>query len=171
MSTLDSTSPSHVMPGMGPAAMAAASVSGAHAGSAAPSRPSGSRARRLALWIGLLAAAVALALLLTGFVINLGWEEPVRVYVDGEQVLGGPAVESMTFGQVFALTLALAFALLITIVVVPVAVVVGLALAALGLVFALVVGLGLPVLILVGVGALLLSPLILLVWLLFKLLS
>ncbi|MFM7531255.1 MAG: hypothetical protein ACKO5J_01945 [Rubrivivax sp.] len=157
MSTLESPSASTFRPGVHP--------------SATPTPSRRSLPRRLAMWIGLAGAAVALALLLTGLVFNLGWEDPVRIYVDGEQVFAGPHVESMSFGQLFALTLALAFAFLIMIVVVPVAVVVGLALAALAVVFALVVGLGLPVLILVGVGALLLSPLILLVWLLFKLLS
>jgi hypothetical protein len=127
---------------------------------------------------GLLVAALALALLLaavatvSGWVGGVGWanwDEPVRIFVDGEQVFGGPRGGSLSFGQALAVALALVFAVVVTLIVVPLAVAFSLAAAALAVVLALVFGLGLPVVILVGLGALLLSPLILLGWLIMKL--
>ena len=122
---------------------------------------------------GLLGVAVVLALLLAGVAVVsgwAGWDEPVRVWVDGEQVWGEPHGDSLSFGESIALVGGLVLALLVTLVVVPLTLAVCLAAAALAIVLALVLGLGLPVLILLGLGALLLSPLILLGWLVVKML-
>jgi hypothetical protein len=166
MSAIDPPSP--FVPGLQPASTASrAPVPAPHD----PGQPSRPRTRRTWLWAALLAGAVALAFFLAVLALGLGWVEPVRVFVDGEQVYGGPHLDAMSAGELFALSLAAMLALLVMLVVVPVAVVVAVVAVAMSLVLAVVVGLGLPLLIVALLVGLLLSPLILLGWLLIKLLS
>ena len=162
MSASDPSTP--FVPGLQPASTA---------GPGPAQRPSpGQPHRRRGLWwAALLLAAVALAFVLTTSLMDLAWKEPVRIFVDGEQVYGGPDFDEMSFGEILALSLVGVLALVLTVVLVPVAVAVTFVAVAVAVVLAVVVGLGLPLLIVVLVVGLLLSPLILLGWLLFKLLS
>lgn len=143
------------------------------AAAASASSPSGTRRRPSRAWLvlGLLLGALALALLAARALMGLELHEPVRVYVDGEQVFSGSGLSHLSFGAVFAAVLGVGLALLLTLVLVPLAVAAALVAVAVVVVLVVVLGLGLPVLAVLLVAAVLLSPLILLGWLLVKLLN
>jgi hypothetical protein len=166
MSTLDSPSP--FVPGLHPAGSAASPAAAAPQAPLPAARP---RTRRPWMWVALVASAFLLAVLLAFFAVGLGWIEPVRIFVDGEQVYGGPNFESMSAWELFALCFAALLALLVSLFIVPLALALAVVVLAAVVVFSVVIGLGLPLLLVLLVVGLLLSPLILLGWLLIKLLS
>ena len=157
-------SPSPFAPGLQPASTSAPAP-------AQPPSPARLRGRRAVWWAALLLAGLALSVVMTTSLLDLAWKEPVRIFIDGEQVYAGPDFDELSFGEILALSLAGVLALVLTVVLVPVAVAVTFVAVAVSVVLAVVLGLGLPLLIVVLVVGLLLSPLILLGWLLFKLLS
>jgi len=117
-------------------------------------------ARLLLLLVLGLAAIAAVALALHG----LDFAAPVHVVIDGEEVFGGLDLGTLPPAQKVAMSTVVVLALLSALVIVPVALVVGVL--ALALIVLMIVGL--PVLAVLSVAALLLSPLILLAWLLWK---
>ena len=160
-------SPSPFVPGLQPAGSAGPTPAPAPAQPPSPARP---RGRRTLWWALLLLAGGVLAIVLATSLMDLAWQEPVRIFVDGEQVYGGPDFGQMAFGELLAFSLVAVLALLVSLVILPVAVAAIFVAVALAVVLAVVVGLGLPLLIVVLIVGLLLSPLILLGWLLVKLL-
>ena len=124
--------------------------------------------RRLPAW------ALLALLLLAGAALALAWAAvsalhpmPLSVVIDGERVLDGIDLASMPSAHKVVLAVVLAFFLLASLLVVPVA----LLLALLGLLVGVLALVGLPLLVAAGLLALLLSPLWLGVWLLFRLLA
>jgi hypothetical protein len=168
MTTADSPSP--FVPGLQPASTSSPAPAPAPA-QPQPLSPGRPRGRRAVWWAVLLLAGVVLAFVLATSLLDLAGHEPVRIFIDGEQVYGGPDFGQMSFGELLALSLAAVLALLVTLVIVPVAVAAAVVAMAIAVVLAVVLGLGLPLLIVALVVGLLLSPLILLGWLLFKLLA
>ena len=162
MTTADLPAP--FAPGLQPAGSHAA----APAEPPSPARPP----RRRRLWWALLGlAGIALAFVLATSLLDLAWPEPVRIFVDGEQVYGGPDFDEMSFGELLAFSLVAVLALLLSLVILPVALAATFVAVTVAVVLAVVVGLGLPLLIVVLIVGLLLSPLILAGWLLVKLLG
>jgi hypothetical protein len=166
MSTLDSPSP--FVPGLHPASTATSPATAAQQAPLPAARP---RSRRPWMWPALVASAFLLAVALAFSAVGLGWIEPVRIFVDGEQVYGGPDFDSMSAWELFALSFAGLLALLVTIFFVPLALAVTVVALAAVVVLSVVIGLGLPLLLVLLVVGMVLSPLILAGWLLVKLLS
>ena len=104
---------------------------------------------------------------LSWFVTEVGVNHPIRIVIDGEEIAHVQHWRELSTGELLLVGGALVFAFLAVVVVVPAAVLVGLAAAALGL----LVGLAAMLLALGMVLAIFLSPLILLVWIVLKLLA
>lgn len=122
-------------------------------------RPRG-RAVTLAL------AVMLIAVLATALWIAIGAFPPVPLHVtiDGEQVFQGVQLAELATGQRLVLVIGLLLALLAALVVVPVALVMVL----LGVLLAVASVIGLPLLIAAVVIAGLLSPVVLMVWLVWR---
>lgn len=122
-------------------------------------RPTG-RAVTLALAVMLLAA------LATALWIAIGTFPPVPLHVtiDGEEVFHGVQLAELATGQRLVLVIGLVLALLTALVAIPVALMIAL----LGVLLAVASVIGLPLLIAAMVVALLLSPVLLVVWLVWR---
>ena len=92
---------------------------------------------------------------------------PLSLNIDGEQLIDGIDLASMSAGHLLLASALLAFVLLVTLVVLPMA----LLLTLLGLLLAALAVVGLPLLLALALVGLLLSPLFLAVWLLWWMLA
>lgn len=137
--------------------------------------PPGAVPRASSLWrwvilAWLVASVVVIGGTLAGlswFITEVGVNHPIRIVIDGEEVVHVQHWRELSSGELLLVGGALVFAFLAVVVVVPAAVLVALAAAALGV----LIGLAVPLLVLALVLAIFLSPLILLVWIVMKLLA
>jgi hypothetical protein len=113
-------------------------------------------------------------LLLTLAAMLLAWSAisalnpvPLSLSIDGERIVDGIDLASMSAGHLLVLSALLAFVLLAALVVLPMA----LLLTLLGLLLAALAVVGLPLLLAMALVGLLLSPLFLVVWLLWWMLA
>jgi hypothetical protein len=136
----------------------------------APMRPAaGPAARRRRRWpLVLLVFVVAGAGLMLALWHGLSALDsmPINVSIDGERIVTGYDLASLPPLHKLVIVAAAVFALTAVLVVVPLAVLMALA----GVTVGLLLAIGLPLLVVAAVLGLLLSPLILLVWLLWRLL-
>ncbi len=120
--------------------------------------------RRLTAW--LVAGTVLAALLWLLQASDL--HPPFTLVIDGEEVIGA---DDWSLGDRLGLVLGLGIAALVALLVLGVVLPMALGLVVVAVVVAVLAGVGLPVLLVAGVVLLLLSPLLLLAWILWKLVS
>lgn len=130
----------------------------------ATQRPVARPASRWWLRLGLLFALLWVGAALLWLAVDSIPYAPLHVTIDGDEVLSGIDLAAFDPAHKVAVVVAVLVALVVALIVVPIALVV--ALIALTLVLLLTVGL--PLLAVLGVAGLLLSPLILLGWLLWR---
>lgn len=135
--------------------------------SAAPRAAVPAPRRRRWPWVLALLAALAAGVLLVAWhgVEALGMV-PLNIVIDGERVAEGLDLAAMALPEKLALVAAIAFAMLVLLVVLPVALLTGLA----SVLLVLMLVVGLPLVAVLAVVALVLSPLLLVIWLLWRLL-
>jgi hypothetical protein len=104
---------------------------------------------------------------LNWFITEVGVDHPIHIVIHGEEVVRVEHWRELSSGELLLVASALLLAFLAVVIVVPAAVLLGLAAAALGV----LVGLTVPLLVLAVLLAVFLSPLILLVWIVMKLLA
>ena len=134
--------------------------------SAGPRAPVPARRRRWPLALALLALLVAGVLAFAWHSVEALGTLPVNIVIDGESVAEGVDLAGLALPEKLALVAAIALALLIVLVVLPVALLTGLA----SVLLVLLMVVGLPLMAALAVLALVLSPLLLVVWLLWRLL-
>lgn len=127
-------------------------------------RPAPRNVSRWWLRLGLLFALLWLAAAMLWLAVQTVPYAPVHVMIDGEDVLSGFDLAGLDAAAPVALLVAVAVTLVVLLVVVPVALLVAL----LGLASVLLLTVGLPLLAMLGVFGLLLSPLALLIWLIWR---
>ena len=114
--------------------------------------------------VTLLLATILIATLATALWVAIGAVDhtPVHIHIDGEEVVSGLDLAALPTGERVLLVAGLLVALLAAFVVIPIA----LLMALLGVILGVLAVVGLPLLAVLAVAALLLSPLALIVWLL-----